>query len=246
MNAKKIEECYSRGTEWASLLESERHATLRYVISEALTMRGQGNMSEYNMNRVTQSLDRYIIDNYPKLRDKELELLINLGIGGELSRDTFVTGAAIMLWIRTFYGCPERTRVVDDDHDRMLERTRPNNGTVLSRNLEAYETKYRQAYEYYQEHWTIFDHTRDKDPRAFSLPHWASMVYQVYLKRGEIATPTAAEIDAAMERAMQYVKEEQQQGWGWLTHDMIQTQIDDLRDAYLLENHYSKTTALLQ
>ena len=246
MNTKKIEECYSKGSEWSSLLESERLATLRYAISEALTMRGQGQMGESNMDRVTRSLDRYIIENYPKLRDKELELVINLGIGGELSRETYVTGAAIMQWVRTFYSCPERTRVVDDDHDRMMERTRPNNGTVLSRNLEAYETKYRQAYEYYQDHWTIFDHSRDKDPRAFSLPHWASMVYQVYLKRGEIATPTAAEIDTAMERAMQYVQEEQQQGWGWLTHDMIQTQIDDLRDAYLLENHYSKTTSLLQ
>lgn len=247
-----MREAYSAGSEWAMVDRVERLTTLRYALSEALTLRGQAQMSEPQQERVCDSLDRYITDNFPKLRTRELDLVVQMGIGGELSRDTYVTGAAVMQWVRTYYQTPARTKIVDDEYEAAHEGQPGDSGRV-SRNLEAYRTRFRDAYEYWQEHWTIFDSDRHKDRRAFSpyCAHWAAMVYKFYLDAGKIDPPTPEELNAAAERASRTVLERQNEQTGSMPQlqeplTALQDDMEDLRMAYLLETHYAKTSELMQ
>ena len=209
---------------------------VRYAMNDALKLRGQA-MSEDVLRASSRKVADVIARDYPSLTDKELELVMEAGVSGELGKDVWVSGASVLQWLRAYYRHASRLAVVEGRSREKASRKMSREEVELL-NREAYAQRYASAMEYCREHGTIFDRSRVKDPRAFALPHWAALVYRHHLEAGVIAAPTPNELSAAERRAEKEQEEKQYTLPVSLSAVLAQAEKDDLRDAFLLENHF--------
>ena len=75
-------------------------STLRYTVNNAIKMRGQPAVDEDTMYTICKKVADAILRDYPTMTDKEFDIMLDAGVSGELTKDTWVSGAAILQWLR--------------------------------------------------------------------------------------------------------------------------------------------------
>ncbi len=240
MNARKMNEAYNTGSRWDAMDVSERQTTIKIVVSSAMLLRGQGRMDIGTLETIVEKIDYYILSEYPGLRDKEFEYLLNLGISGELGQDTYVSGAMIMKWVRQFYHNPERLALVDAEDKREQDKNKPTPQAIAQKNVDALNEARRRSFEFYKENGTIFGEKRNEKgkivARGFNLPQWAAQVYNHFKALGEIPEPSTERLKKAAELAVQNVEDANAKLK--LPAECLICSKFDWRDSILLEMYY--------
>lgn len=234
MNAKKLKEAYLTGTPWQQMRIDYQILEIKAGITDAMILRGQGRMDNATMEKVADHLNDFINDEFPNLRNKEFGYILNLGISGELGQDTWISGAAVMKWVRMYYRHTERIAMIDKDEADRKTSNRLSPDEIAARNAAAFEESLNKAREYYAIHGTIFG------PGGFSLPGWAAQIYNHYKQEGVIGEPTAEQVEAATESAREALTSNGLYAWKYPA-EILKTSLADWRDAFLLENYYKNT-----
>lgn len=245
MNARKMNDAYTTGIRWDAMTASERQTAVKLLMSNAMIMKGQGRMDIGTMDTIVMNIDEFIASEYPGMKDKEFEYMLNLGISGELdSKETYVSGANVMRWVRAYYRNPERLALVDAE-DKKKQEDAKRGIDVAEKNVAAFNDAMRRAIEFYQENGTIFGETRDKDgrvtARGFALVGWAAQVYQHFKALGQIPAPTEEELEAVKVEATNKTLEDRVVML--LGTEFMKSSNRDWIDALLLERYIGQLTA---
>lgn len=241
MNAKKMSDAYETGSRWDAMPPIERHQTIKMAMSNAMLMKGQGRMDLGTMDTIVANIDGFILSEYPGLRDKEMDYLLNLGISGELDKESYVSGANVMRWVRAYYLNPERLALVDAEDKAQREAEALSPMAIAQRNADAFEDAYKRALEYYRLHGTIFGEDRNEKGdvicRGLQLPQWAAQVYNHFHALGRIGEPTQQQIEQAKKEAADRVLEDRVVMA--LGQECIKITMQDWRDVILFEQHFA-------
>lgn len=241
MNATKVREAYMTGKCWSDIHEDEQLLNLRAGISDAMLLRGQGRPDMSTLDIISKHVNGFLMDEYPFIRDKELGYILNLGISGELGQDTWVSGAAVMKWVRVYYRHAERIAVVDAEEKEQKESRRLTPEEVAQKNAEAFESALKQSWAFYRKHGTIFGEDKDKDGNVtmsgLQLPQWAAQVYNHYREEGKIPEPTRERVKEAEAKARAALINSGGHLWKYPVDILKQSRVD-WRDSFLLEMYY--------
>ena len=234
MNEQALKEAMQTGCEFGRFSsETLVEKTIRYSITEAQRVRGQGGGDESILSTAVSKVAEVILRDYPTLTDKEFTLILEAGISGEYGNDTWVSGAMILRWMRLYYRHPSRLKIIDE-LDEEQKSYRMTKAELEEKNRAACENKLREVYAYYKETGDIFDENeviKDRDPRAFATPQFAAVVYNYYRAEGKIPQPEESRIQAANQYATEKVREARTQ------NEWVKSAMQDWRDAYLLREY---------
>ena len=214
--------------------ESQIEDVIRWKVCDAMKLRGQVNMDESILSTAVRKVAEVILRDYPSMTDKEFEIMLEAGISGELTpKETWVSGAMILQWMRLYYRHPLRLKIIDE-MDEKQKSYRMTKAELDEKNRAACENKLREVYAYYKESGDIFDENeviKDRDPRAFATPQFAAVVYNYYRAEGKIPDPEESRIQAANQYATEKVREARTQ------NEWVKSAMQDWRDAYLLREY---------
>jgi len=214
--------------------ESQIEDVVRWKICDAMKLRGQVNMDESILSTAVRKVAEVILRDYPSMTDKEFEIMLEAGISGELTpKETWVSGAMILQWMRLYYRHPLRLKIIDE-LDEEQKSYRMTKAELEEKNRAACENKLREVYAYYKETGDIFDENeviKARDPRAFATPQFAAVVYNYYRAEGKIPDPEESRIQAANQYATEKVLEARTQ------NEWVKSAMQDWRDAYLLREY---------
>lgn len=214
--------------------ESQIEDVIRWKVCDAMKLRGQVNMDESILSTAVRKVAEVILRDYPSMTDKEFEIMLEAGISGELTpKETWVSGAMILQWMRLYYRHPSRLKIIDE-LDEEQKSYRMTKAELDEKNRAACENKLRAVYAYFKESGDIFDENeviKDRDPRAFATPQFAAVVYNYYRDEGKIPDPEESRIQAANQYATEKVREARTQ------NEWVKSAMQDWRDAYLLREY---------
>lgn len=214
--------------------ESQIEDVIRWKVCDAMKLRGQVNMDESILSTAVRKVAEVILRDYPSMTDKEFEIMLEAGISGELTpKETWVSGAMILQWMRLYYRHPLRLKIIDE-LDEEQKSYRMTKAELEEKNRAACENKLREVYAYYKESGDIFDENeviKARDPRAFATPQFAAVVYNYYRAEGKIPVPEESRIQAANQYATEKVREARTQ------NEWVKSAMQDWRDAYLLREY---------
>lgn len=246
MNDETIRTAILEGSKFNTYLNREQIENVVYwKISDALKMRGQSNMDADLMRTMVTNIATVLMRDYGSMTDKEFELILEMGISGELGRETWVSGAGILQWMRLYYSKNStRIAVLEEQNEAGQKKKKLTKAEIEQKNKEAFETKVKASFAYFKECGTIWSKREDSraskmeqsDDRAFHLPQWAAMVYNEYRKQRRIPAPTEIQLQKANEFANRKIQEHMVQ------RDLISSSMEDWRDACLLELHFETLT----
>ena len=214
--------------------ESQIEDVIRWKVCDAMKLRGQVNMDESILSTAVRKVAEVILRDYPSMTDKEFEIMLEAGISGELTpKETWVSGAMILQWMRLYYRHPSRLKIIDE-LDEEQKSYRMTKAELEEKNRAACENKLREVYAYFKETGDIFDENeviKARDPRAFATPQFAAVVYNYYRAEGKIPDPEESRIQAANQYATEKVREARTQ------NEWVKSAMQDWRDAYLLREY---------
>ena len=201
---------------------------VRWAVVDAMKLRGQS-AGDDMLNTTTRKVAEIILRDYPNLTDKEFNMLLEAGISGELGRETWVSGASILQWLRSFTNHASRIAIIDKQTEAEEVKHRRTKEEIEQMNDLACREKAHAAYEYYKENGTIF---ASEDPRGFHLPQFAAIVWQWIKTHAQV-------IEADRERekkAEDYATE--QIAIHRTKKEYIPAAWQDYKDSYLLEQYF--------
>lgn len=203
--------------------------TIRWSINDAMKMRAQAISGDGSHETVTKRITEIILRDYPSITIEEFKLMLDAGISGELGKETWVSGASVLQWLRAYMNHPTRLAIIDEQTAETQEKHRKTKAEIDELNRLSFESKVHSAYEYYKEAGDIFDL---EDDRAFSLPQWAAIVYKHYREEGKISPANEERLEAAGEYADRKVVEHKTK------KEFLPAAWQDWRDSYLLMMYY--------
>ena len=237
MNKEAIIQAQMIGNKFETFSDSQLETTLRWCINDAMKLRGQSNADESLMQTVVKKIAEVLTRDYPALTDKEFNLILEAGISGEFGKETWVSGAAIIQWLRAYKSDKAYIAVIDGQEEERKSKNKLSQGEIDTLNKIAFESSFLNAQAYFEEKGTIFQRVGEKpnDERAFHLPQWAAQVYKYYRDKGVIPAPTQEELTIAEEKA----SAEMAKGNTFrIKADILKVAREDWRDSFLLENYY--------
>lgn len=230
MNEQAIRDAIIGGSAFCSYpSDSGVEQVIRWKICDAMSMRGQKDTDEGAMQTLCRKLATIILRDYPKLTDKEFELILESGISGELGKETWVSGAGILQWMRNYSNHPSRIAVVDEQEEEKTDKHRLTKEEIEELNDKAVKEKAKSAFEYYKEHGTIYS---GSDPRGLHLSQFASIIYHRLKDEGYIKEPDANRIAEAEAYADRKVAEKM------TAKEFIPSAREDWMGSYLLEQYF--------
>lgn len=206
---------------------------VRYAYNDALKLRGQGNQDAATEERCVKIIARTLYEDYPTLRDNELPIILQAGVSGELgSKETWVSGAMVLQWIRLYSRHQTRLGIIDDAHkEKKAERLTKEE--IAARNEKAYKDGLTRGRICYAENGTIFH----KD--GFAMAQWPAMIYDEFRRRGVIPAPNQEQINYAEAKAETHDREHPLKVR--LEEESMKLHKEDVMKAYLLEAYYIST-----
>lgn len=233
MNKEAIIQAQMIGNKFETFSDSQLETTLRWCINDAMKLRGQLNADESLMQTIIKKMIEVLTRDYPTLTDKEFNLILEAGISGEFGKETWVSGAAIIQWLRAYKSDRAYIAVIEGQEEERKSKDKLTQDQINLKNEIAFESNFLNAQAYFEEKGTIFQRAGEKpnDERAFHLPQWAAQVYKHYRDKGVIPTPTKEELIIAEERASAEMTFR-------LQADILKMAREDWRDSFLLENYY--------
>ena len=206
---------------------------VRFAYNDALKLRGQGNQDAATEERCVKIIARTLYEDYPTLRDEELPIILQAGVSGELGgKETWVSGATVLQWIRLYSRHQTRLGIIDDAHkEKKAERLTKEE--VAARNEKAYKDGLTRGRICYAENGTIFH----KD--GFAMAQWPAMIYDEFRRRGVIPAPTKEQMNYAEAKAETHDREHPLKVR--LEQESMRLHREDVIKAYLLEAYYINT-----
>lgn len=247
MNEASIKEAIESGSRIDSFASvGQIETAVLYEINCTLKLRGQGNMDAGTQETTVRKLAEVLLRDYPDITDKELRLVMEAGVSGELGRETWVSGASIMQWLRNYYRHVSRLAVIGANEEQAKGKTRKTKAEIEELNNAACKEKARSAFEYYKQHGTIFgdekipeDLKEDEraayfadEARSFHLPQFAAIVWEWIKAQGGVAEPSEERMLEANRFADEKVASANTR------KEYVPAAHDDWRDSYLLEQYY--------
>lgn len=248
MNEQSIKDAITTGSRFNTYqTESQIEQVIRWKITDASKLRGQ-QFDESTIQTICRKIGEVVLRDYPTLTDKEFELMLEAGVSGEFGRETWLSGAAVLQWLRQYSRHASRIAIIDeqDSANKQTKHRKTKEETMLM-NDNACREKARSAFEYYKQHGTIFG--RQKMPkdltaaereaynadeqRAFHLPQYAAIVWEWINTHSEVRKPGTARLNAAEAYADEQIAKSRTR------REYIPAAHDDWRDAYLLEQYYN-------
>lgn len=202
---------------------------VRFAYSDALKLRGQGNPDPATEERCIRIIAKTLYEDYPNMVDNEFPILMQAGVSGELTKDTWVSGAIVLHWIRAYSRCQARLNIIDSKHEEKRKK-RETKAEKEERNVKAYNEGYEKGQACFHANKTIFH----KD--GFAMAQWPAMLYDEYRRRGVIAEPTDEARKYADEKAETHDREHPLRFR--VPADGMKIHREDIIKAYLLEYHY--------
>lgn len=236
MNAVKLKESLATGVAVSSMNDEERKTLIKRVLTYGIVMRSQNRLDDTTFETVVNGLNDFLKEEFPNLRDKELDYVVRLGISGELgsNMETFVCGASLMRWVRMYYRHPERLAQIEAIRaEQRQKQHEEQKETDEERNARACNESVHQVFEYYRKYNTIFGEREDM--KGIKLPTWAGQIYDYYKTAGHIPEPTEVEARVAHARAERAMERGTIDGKK-LT---VKATIEDWKKAYLLEQYFA-------
>lgn len=229
MNEQSIKDAIQNGSAFGSYSsDSSVENVIRWKIYDAMTLRGQGR-EESAMQTICRKVASVILRDYPNLTDNEFEIILEAGISGELGKDTWVSGASILQWMRVYSNHPTRIAIIDEKEEERNDSHRLTRSEVEELNEKACKEKAKSAFEYYKEHGTIYS---GSDPRGLHLPQFASIIYHRLKDEGYIKEPDANRTAEAEAYADRKVAEKM------TAKEFIPSAREDWMGSYLLEQYF--------
>lgn len=231
MNENTIRRAIETGHSFGSYPEASQLETqIKYAINDTLKLRGQPNMDAVTEDRVVKIIAKTLYEDYPSLTDNELPIILQAGASGELSRETWISGALILQWIRVYSRHQMRIGIVDEKHEE--KQSRQTKEEIDARNEMAYKDSFEKGYQSYVKNGTIFH----KD--GFALPQWPSIIYDEFRRRGVIPEPTEDERRYAERKASVYKAENRVKYF--LSYESMKLRESDIYKSFLLEAYYTR------
>lgn len=198
MNEQTLRKAMQEGYQFSSYTsESQIEEVIRWKICDAMKLRGQAYTDESMIVAMCRKTAEVLLRDYPSMTDKEFEIMLEAGISGELTpKETWVSGASILQWMRLYNRHQSRLNVVDEQHEEKTSARRKTQAEIDVLNEKACNDKIHEAYEFYKTSGDIFDDV-NHDPRAFATPQFASVVYEWYRNKGLIPEPTEQQLQQA-------------------------------------------------
>ena len=215
--------------------DSQLESVVRWKINDAMRMRGQVGMDETMAQTISRKITDVILRDYRTLTDKEFDLLLEAGIAGELGKETWVSGAAVLQWLRLYTRHAARLNIIDEQADEDKKRSRRTQAEVDAMNEKACNEKLKAATEYCRQNGTIFGQGAGTEA-AFHLPQYAAVVYDWFRQREVIPEPSENSITEAVVFAEEQTSKQRIQRT--ITREITR---DDWYKAYLLEKYIKST-----
>lgn len=240
MNAIKQKEALATGVAVSSMSDEERKSLIKRVLTYGIVMRSQNMLDEATFEVVANGFNDFLKEEFPNLRDKELDYVMRLGISGELgsSMETFVCGASLMRWVRMYYQHPERIAQIEAIRTKQNEEQEE---TDEQRSAKACDEAVHRAFEFFKKHHTIFGEERNEQGelvmQGITLVRWAGQIYDYYKKAGNIPEPSEADKRVAQTRAEKAVSARGTKGVG--KRLVTDATFDDWYRAFLLEQYFA-------
>lgn len=236
MNEQTLRKAMQEGYQFSSYTsESQIEDVIRWKICDAMKLRGQAYTDESMIVAMCRKTAEVLLRDYPSMTDKEFEIMLEAGISGELTpKETWVSGAMILQWMRLYYRHTSRISIIDEQNEEEQKSHRMTKAELDEKNRAACENKLREVYAYYKKTGDIFDENeviKDRDPRAFATPQFAAVVYNYYRAEGKIPEPEESRIQAANQYATEKVLEARTR------NEWVKSAMQDWRDAYLLREY---------
>ena len=229
MNEGAIRDAITKGNRADSFKSvGELESVIRWIASDALKFRGQ-TMSDDVLKACAKKLAEVILRDYPSLTDKEVELIMEAGVSGEFGKDTWVSGASMLQWLRAYSRNVTHLAVIDEQTEKMQKKFGKTKAEIDKLNQQSINAKVHSAFEYYKESGSIFG----DDPRAFHIPQMAAIVYEHYRRSGQIPEPSQEILEKANDYANNKVIERSTK------FELIPGAKKDWMEAYLLENYFN-------
>lgn len=241
MNESTIRDAMETGYAFSTYKSaSQIEEVVRWKLKEASKLKGQGGLDADILTTTVSKVAEVIMRDYPTLTDKELGLILEMGVSGQFGRDNWVNGGNVLQWLNQYQRHPYRIAIIDADTEQEKENKRKSKAEIEELNNTAFEEKIHSAFEYYKECRTIWSAREDvrarrmneNDPRCFHLPQWAAMVYNHYREEGKIAAPTPERMKESQEWGANKVIEHATK------KEYIKGAREDWADAYLLEKYF--------
>lgn len=211
--------------------ESQIEEVIRWKICDAMKLRGQANMDESMIVSMCRKMAEVLLRDYPSMTDKEFDIMLEAGISGELTpKETWVSGAMILQWMRLYYRHTSRISILDAQHEEK-KQSRLTNEEKEQRNEKAYKDSYEKGLHCYRQNGTIFH------KEGFAMAQWPAMLYDEYRRRGVIGEPTEDDRKYAAKKAEVHNLEHPLKFQ--LSAESMKIHREDIIKAYLLEAHYS-------
>ena len=241
MNQNTIRDAIESGYKFSTYnTESQIEDIVRWKINDALKLRGQGEMDANVAQTTVKKITEVIMRDYLGMTDKELGLVLEMGVSGEFGRDTWVSGGMILQWLRQYQMNPHRISILDEANEQEKESKRKTKAEIDELNRQAFEEKIHSAFDYFKECRTIWSVSEDErarrmdkdDPRCFHCPQWAAIVYNHYREEGKIKAPTQERLKESQEWGANKVAEHATK------KEYLKGAREDWADAYLLEKYF--------
>lgn len=231
MNELSIKNAITTGTRFDNYAsESGIEQVIRYKVIDAMKLRGQSGSDEAMLQTICRKTTEIILRDYPALTDKEFDILLEAGVSGEFGKETWVSGAIILQWLRLYNRHASRLAIVDEQEDEnKQQRQRKTKAEIDELNDKTCREKARSAFEYYKQNGTIF---AGADSRGFHLPQFAAIVYEWIRTHGYVPEPTTTQINAAREYASNQIARNNTR------REYIPAAYEDYVNSYLLEEYY--------
>ena len=198
MNKQEIIEAMSDAMVWNTLPPSQKTNVVESAIARAYNMKGQTALKSGEVYYFTRDGLLELIDKrYPKLTVSELNMVIDCGTRGELSKDTFVNLANIEIWLKAYHNDPERLKAYEERYkETQVDTSEP---TEAEKNEAMYQQRMKELYEYFCETGDIYG----KDPRAIHMPQFGEVLYNMMQERGHAVTFAAESLEWMKDEAEQ-------------------------------------------
>lgn len=248
MNQQSIKAAIETGKQFGQYdSKSQIEQVVRWKVTDAMKLRGQVGGDEGMMQTSCRRITDVIIRDYPTLTDKEFDILLEAGVSGEFSKDTWVSGAVILQWLRQYNRHALRIAIIDEQDNADKEtKHRRTKADIEAMNNAACKEKARSAFEYYKQHGTIFGNEKmpedlKEDERAayfadkarsFHLPQFAAIVWEWIKAQGGVAEPSEERMLEANRFADDKIASANTR------KEYVPAAHDDWRDSYLLEQYY--------
>lgn len=228
MNQQAIREAITTGDAVSSYgTTSKLEEIVRWKLCDAYRLHGQ-TPDVSTLDTVVRKVSDVLVRDYPSLTDKELDIILEAGVSGELGKDTWVSGATVLQWIRLYSRHQTRLVVIDEAH-KEAKAGRLTKEEIAERNEMAYQDGMERGRRSFAEHGTIFH------PEGFDIPRWPAMVYEDFRRRGVIPEPGREQQDYAEAKAETYDREHPVKV---SMPEFMALHKEDLLKAYLLEAYF--------